>query len=94
MRFQCEAARQLQLLAGVDAVMQSTSVWLYSVSADKAGSFDKAEVLEDVISRRVHVCFVGVLAGARAVRVSEILTPIRKFGLFVHTNTVLLSREP
>ena len=63
-RFQCEGARQLPLSARVDAVMQSTSVWLYSMSADKAGSFDKAEVLEDVNSRRVHVFFLGVLAGA------------------------------
>ena len=64
MRFQCEAARQLQLSTRVDAVMQSTSVLLYSVSADKAGSFDKAEVLEDVNSRRMSVLFLGVLAGA------------------------------
>ena len=55
MRFQCEAARQLQLSARVDAVMQSTSVLLYSVSTDKAGSFDKAEILEDVNWRRVPV---------------------------------------
>ena len=48
----------------VDAVTQSTSVWLYFVSADKAGSFDKAEVLEDANSRRVPVSFLGVLAGA------------------------------
>ena len=56
-RFQCEAARQLQLPARVDAVMQSTSVLLYYVSADKAGSFYKAEVLEEVNSRRVPVFF-------------------------------------
>ena len=66
MRFQCEAARQLQLSARVDAVMQSTSVLLYSVSADTACSFDKAEVLEDVNSRRVPVFVLRgeVLAGA------------------------------
>ena len=56
MRFQCDV--QFQLSARVDAVMQSTSLLLHSVSADKA------EVLEDVISRRVPVLFLGVLAGA------------------------------
>ena len=59
MRFQCEAARQLQLSARVNAVMQSTSLLLYFVSADKVGSFDKAEALEDVNSRRVPVFFSG-----------------------------------
>ena len=54
MRFQCEAAWQLQLSAPVDAVMQTT-FFMYSASADNAGSFDKAEVLEDVNSRRVPV---------------------------------------
>ena len=33
---------------------------LFSVLADKASSFDKADVLEDVISRRVPVCFLRV----------------------------------
>ena len=37
---------------------------MYYVSADKADSFDKAKVLEDVISRRVPFIFVGVQAGA------------------------------
>ena len=59
MRFHCEAARQLKLSARVDAVMQSISLLLYSVSVDKAGSFDSAEVLEDVISRRLPVFFSG-----------------------------------
>ena len=59
MRFQCEAARQLQFSARVDAVMQSTSLLLYSASADKARSFDKAEVLADIISRRVPVFLSG-----------------------------------
>ena len=86
-RFQCEAARQLQLSARGDAVMQSTSVLLYSVSADKAGSFDKAKVLEDINSRRTPVpvffsdCYLVLRSSwpkfVRTVRVSEVLTPVR-----------------
>ena len=58
------AARQLQLSARVDAVMHTTPLSLYYVSADMTGSIDEAEVLEDVNSRRVLVSFLGVLAGA------------------------------
>ena len=82
--------------------MQGTSLLLYSVSADKAGSFDKAEVFEDVKSIPVPVFVLGGLAGAsqltakvlRTVRVSGVLTPIRNFAPLVRTSTFLLSMLP
>eukprot|EP00904_Undaria_pinnatifida_P003849 jgi/Undpi1/13465/HiC_scaffold_8.g03124.m1 len=56
---------------------KSTSVWLYSVSADKAGSFDKAEALEDVNSRLVSArFFLGMLAGASQFAAKLASTPL------------------
>ena len=74
MRFQREAAQKLQLSARVDAVMQSNSVSLYSVSADKAGSLDEAEVLEDVNLRRVpYYVVIGVASLALCFYSSSII---------------------